>query len=544
MNSDIDIYSNGRIWAEYGRELAEAISVVHGKILAVGKSGEILNAYPQTRRVIDLGGRFVIPGLADAHTHVARHALEERMIECRDFVDPKVDSIAEVLRRFSLSAEVARPDEWILGLGAMRQQARFAERRWPTREELDAAVPNNPCYIVFGSHVTVANSVALSSIGYDEGTPDPHGGKIGRDQATGRLNGLLLEHAGKALHRDLTEIYGFDDLVDSLERSLYSCAERGVTCIHDILDDINYIRAYQRLYEEDRLPIRVQLLLRVLNAEFDLESIRSLGLRQGFGDDWLWLGGGKVSIDGGFTGRSAAFKSTIDGKPLCDPIIRIEHDELNRTIKAANDIGFRMCIHAIGDLAVDQAIAAFEGASSGKANLRNRIEHFGNWLCTPGRLSRCKELGITPMPNPAFLYYLGSDAWDLLGGEQHYASSAFPFRTLLRSGFNYSTGSDGPGYYPIDGLRDLSSLVWRSSFDGQEFDASEGLTIDEALQLQTTNAAWLAYKEDSLGKLAPGKCADFVVLDTDDLRSCAASDIANLHVRCTVVGGNMVYGDL
>lgn len=537
------IYTNGRlITCDPERPFAEAMAVLGDRLLAVGTISEVRDAAGEAAETIDLGGRCVIPGLTDTHTHVARHALEVKTVECRDFVDPAANSVAELMRRLSVSAAAAGAGEWVIGTGAMRQVARLAERRWPTRAEMDAAVPAHPAYISFGSHVTVANSLALAAGGIDASTPDPEGGRIDR-LPDGEPSGLLLEHAQAPVARKLTAMHSFEDLVDALEDSLLACAARGVTCIHDMVQTPDYVRAYQCLRREGRLPIRVGLLVRVVNADFARESLPGLGLESGFGDDMLWFNGAKLSIDGGFTGRSAAFKASIDGHPLCEAIIRVDERTLVETVKMYDRANIRMCVHAIGDLAVDQALGAFEKANA-KERLRHRIEHFGNWLCTPERLERAKSLGVTPVPNPPFLYYLGEDAWDLLGGEEYFGSSAFPFRTLLSAGFRVTAGSDGPGYYPVDGLRDMATMVNRAAFDGRVFDPAENLTVPEALHAQTVDSAWLGLKEDVIGSLEPGKQADFVVLDCADLYAYEPGEIASLAAHATVVGGRLITGSL
>lgn len=529
----VAVYVNGNlITSDPDQPTAQAMAVACGQLLAVGSEQEVRAAVGPAATMIDLGGRCVIPGLTDTHTHLARHALEVRTVECRDFVDSRADSVAELMRRMAAAAK--GPGEWVIGTGAMRQVTRLAERRWPTRAELDEAVPANPAYIAFGSHVTVANSLALAAGGIDRDTPDPKGGHIDR-LPDGEPSGLLLEHAQNTVQRDLAQIYGFDDLVDSLRASLLDAASRGVTCIHDMVQHPDLVRAYQVLHRRGQLPIRVGLLFRVVNADFAREALPGLALENGFGDDMLWFNGAKLSIDGGFTGRSAAFKASIDGHPLCDPIIRVDEQTLAETVDMYNQANIRMCVHAIGDLAVDQALDAFEKAGA-KPELRHRIEHFGNWLMTRERMARAKAIGVTPVPNPPFLYYLGEDAYDLLGGDEHYARDAFPFRTMVEYGFKVTAGSDGPGYYVIDGLRDMATLVTRTSFDGRSFDPTENLTIGQALRAQTIDSAWLGGKEDTLGSLTAGKRADFVVLDSPSLDPSSAGVVA------TVVDGRLVHG--
>lgn len=544
QNPAIRVVMNGRIYTgDPGRETVEAFAMTPaGEIVSVGASSVMTDQFPKAD-VIDLEGRCVIPGLTDVHTHVARHALDIRTVECRDTVDPAVDSIAQIMSRMAAAAVGARPGDYVIGTGAMRQANRLAEGRWPSRAEFDAAVPANPAYITFGSHLTLANSTALAQAGITADAPDPANGRIGRDPDTGEPDGILYEGAGHLVFRRLSDMYGFDALVDSLEASLRQCAARGVTCIHDMIKTRAEMRAFQVLRDNGRLPIRTSLLMWQLNdnAEFGPDDMPTVGIQTGLGDDWLWYGGIKIAFDGGFTGHSAAFSATIDGRSLFpDPVFFFDRDTLNHVIALNHRAGIRVQVHAIGDFAVDCALEAFGRAGTAGSGVRHRIEHFGNWLCTPKRLAEARRLGVTPVPNPPFLYYLGADTYKMLGGDRHYAPTAFPFRTLVGEGFHVSGASDGPGYYTVDGLRDLSIMIGRQSMDGVYFGTEENLTFQQALTAQTLNGAWLGYREKTLGSLAPGKHADFLILDCDDIGQLSPEEIRSLAIHQTVIAGQPV----
>lgn len=538
------IYRNGRIRRQFGTDdIAEAMAVTGGAIVAVGREAEVTAAVEAGAEVVDLGGRCVIPGLTDAHTHVAGHALDEKCVELRDTCDPTITSVAIMLERMAEVAKTRAPGELVVGIGAMRQNTRLAERRWPTRAELDAAVPDNPAYITFGSHVTCANSRALELGDIGRDTPDPAAGKIERDAETGEPTGTLLETAKETVIQDLVAYYSFEQFTDALEAALLRLASTGITAIHDIIATRDQVRAYQVLHDQGRLPVRVMMLIRIFESDFARESLPNLGLTAPFGDGMLWFGGSKISVDGATSSRSAMFKTEVPGQPLDRAIVRVPQDALDETVARYQQAGIRLAIHTVGDGAVDSALDAFEraGASAG-SGIRHRLEHFGNWLVTPERLERCRKLGVTPVPNPAFVRFLGDDHFALLGGEgSPYGEAIYPYRTLLEGGFHLAGGSDGPGPYRCGGLRDVGIMAERTSMSGRHFAAGEDLTLREAFHAQTVSAAWLGYRERSAGVLAPGFDADFVVLGTDDVLAVPPAELASVDVVRTVVGGRIVY---
>lgn len=518
----------------------DTLVVSGGRVVAVGRREAILPALSSSTEVIDLEGRSIIPGLADVHVHLATHALEARTAECRDFYDPSIDSVPEILSRLERFREGVAPGQWIVGTGSPMQAHRLAEGRLPTRAELDRVMPDNPAYVSFGAHVTVANSLALLRGGIGKDTPDPEGGRIVRDTNTGEPTGTLLERARFAIQGNLVKLFGRSTREQCMELAVKECAARGVTSIHEILKYRDEMSAWQHLAGRGKLPIRVMLLIRAIESDFDVRAMPSLGLEAGFGGDMLWFGGAKISIDGGFTGGSAAFHHPGCEEEHSAAIIRIDQPELDATVKMYHQAGVRICVHAIGDRAADMAFAAFAAAGEPRPELRHRVEHLGNFLFNDERQDRARQLGLSPVPNASFLYFLGRQVWELLGGGDD-SYQAFPFQSMLKQGFHIATGADGMGYWPIDALRDMAAMMERESTDGVVFSPEERLTAAQALYCQTMNAAWLAYREGTMGSLTPGKVADFVVVDCERFNELAPREVRNLPVQSTVVGGDVVY---
>jgi predicted amidohydrolase YtcJ len=289
--------------------VAEAVAIRADTIVAVGPDAEVRETIGASTQVTELRGRTVLPGLTDAHVHLASDASRAvGAVECRDFYEPSIRSVSDVLERVAAAARAAAPDAWIHGRASPLQDMRMAERRLPTRQELDAVAPSNPVAVAFGPHITVASSAALAARGITSATPSPVGGSVVKDPATGEPTGVLLERA-QQLVRAVSARLAPEDLAERILRELQACARRGVTAIHDILVSREEVQAYLLLERSGRLPVRVQMMPRVIEANFSVESLLDLGLVAGFGSDWLRLGGVKMSVDGGFTGSRARFRS-------------------------------------------------------------------------------------------------------------------------------------------------------------------------------------------------------------------------------------------
>jgi len=517
----------------------EAIACAGGRIAATGKSDDVRRLSGPDTRSIDLKGRTAIPGLTDTHVHLAEKGTAEmEYADCRDFYTD-VRSIPEILERLENRAFKLSKGTWVVAHGSPMQDFRLKEKRFPDRNDLDRAIPDHPVSIAFGAHITIANSKALALARITRDTPDPAGGAIRRDPQTGEPTGELHERAQLILKKVVPE-FNYIQLKDGIVFALNQCLERGVTTIHDIVRSGEPVRAYQELLREGRLHARVSLLPRVIESHIGSQSLIELGLITGFGNEWLRIGGVKMSIDGGITGRNACFYEPYEDDPHNHGIIRIKQDELNDTLLKCHQAGLRCCVHAIGDRAFDMALNAYENAiqKSPRKDHRHRIEHMGNWLSTPERMQRLVRSAIIAIPNISIGYYVGDAILDCLGEKR--LAKAFPFRTLLKNGVTIAGGSDAPGYWPVDPLRDISACVSRRMRWGDVLVPEERISVGEAFAMHTTTAAFVGFEENLKGTLEVGKLADIAVLPEDPFE-VQPEKIKDLKVEMTIVGGEIKY---
>lgn len=522
-----------------GQSPVEAVACSGGRIVALGSSEDILRLCGSDTRDFNLRGRTLMPGLTDAHVHLADKGLAEReLVDCRDFYGP-VPTIAEIQSRLSKQAAATPKGQWIVGQGSPMQDFRMKDKRFPNRRDLDEVVPDHPASVSFGAHITVANSKALAAAQISKDTPDPAGGAIERDPNTGEPTGILKERAQHIVSGVIPEF-------DATQRKLgiayavQQCLERGVTTIHDIVKDGAPIRAYQSLLAEGGLNMRVSLLLRVIESKMTTRSVTELGLQTGFGNEWLRVGGVKMSIDGGITGRNALFYDPYVDVPDYSGLIRIQQDELDDTVLECHRAGIRCCVHAIGDRAFDMALSAYEKAleAEPRQDHRHRIEHMGNWLMSPKRIEQLVRLGIVAIPNISLGYFVGDSIRQSIGEGR--LADAFPLKTLLAKGVKMAGGSDAPGYWPVDPLRDIAAYVSREMLWGETLVPDEALTVQQGFELHTTHAAFAGFEEDVKGTLEVGKLAD-MVLFAEDPFAVPPAKIKDLKVDMTIVGGEIKY---
>lgn len=492
------------------RPAAAAMAVLGDRIGFIGDSPQALGlAGPETQRV-DLAGRTVVPGFIDSHIHLMWFG--SSLLREANLVG--AGSVDEVLLR--LSDVGGRTEGWIRGHGF--DQSKLAERRFPTRAELDRVSRDRPVVIsrVCG-HAGVANSCAINQL-----TPEER--SAGDAEA-----GLYTEGSLWAFYRRIPPL-----TEEQMEQAILKAADvlldTGITAVQTLLDTPEQLIGYSRLHRAGKLPIRIV----AIPPWSAVEDLHRLGLRTGFGDEWLKIGHAKLFGDGSLGAQTALLRSPYADKPDTLGLRIYDPEDLKRRVLEAQQKGFSMAIHAIGDQAVREVLDAIEHAldHEGRDNTyhRHRIEHVS--LCPPDCVQRLARRKIVATLQPQFVT---SDTWtpDRIGPAR--VPWAYPFRTLLRAGVPVTLSSDCPVEWP-SASEAIASAVGRHEWSPAD---NEGLTPLEAVRAYCAGSAYAGFVDHQQGTLTPGKLADFVVLDRDPT-SLSAGEIRQVKAEQVWVGGRRV----
>ncbi|MEM7337110.1 MAG: amidohydrolase [Actinomycetota bacterium] len=519
---------------------ASAMAVLGERIVWVGDDAGASEF--SARRRLDLAGHVVVPGFNDAHQHMSHFGDALRRV---DLSSPPITSITEILDAIAERAAVVPAGQWIVGAGY--DQNKLAEGRHPTADELERAAPDHPVMLQHNSgHMMTVNRrlLALARVGE---LPVPSGGEVvlGPD---GTPNGLLLEQAQDLVTR-LYKPYSTTEVVESLRlasaaylaEGVTSCAEAGVglgLVGHTPIE----LAAFQHARENGDLGVRVTAMvaqesLHAVDHHADDHADRTLdlGLRTGFGDDWLRIGNTKVFADGSLIGRTCAMFEPFSNDPDPDNrgFFQLEPAELRRVIIDAHRSGWQVGVHAIGDRAVSVVLDCYEEALQlhPRTDHRHRIEHAG--VVQPEDVDRMARLGVIPIPQARFISELGDGMAAALGSDR--VANCYRQKSFLDAGIPLPGSSDRPVVKgaPMLGVHDL---VNQRTEAGAPFNPHEALTVDEALTAYTLGSAHASFDEARKGSLTAGKLADAVVLSADPM-VIDPTGLAEVDVVATMVGG-------
>ncbi|WP_197043293.1 amidohydrolase [Saccharothrix sp. NRRL B-16314] len=517
MILDLKLVGGRVVTMDRTRPVASVIGVWAGRI--VGLDDDV--AHLPARRVVDLDGAVVLPGFVDAHNHLAwagRAARTADISQCAS-----VEQVLDVLRG------AHRSSGWIEVAGYDHR----ALDRPLTSRDLDLIGPRIYVQDLSG-HACVVSGDVLAVL-------PPSALREAQRDASGALTGFLAEGAQTAV-RALRLPYSLDDIAADVEAGARQCLREGIVLAAEagvggglIGSSPLEVEAYQRA----SLPIRVQLMvsadrLEPVSAHVS-DGIRRavpLGLRTGFGDDWLSIGALKLWTDGGMMARTAALTWPYEGMETAGQL-QDDPELMRAAIVDGHAAGWQLAVHAIGDRAVDFALDALSEAQHAvpREDARHRIEHCG--LVRPEQLDRIAELDVIPVIQPTFLWAYGNDYAEIMGPER--AAWMYRGKGFLDRGIVVAGSSDRP---VADGkpLRAIQFMVERRSREGRPIGPGEAVTVEQAIAAYTIGAAYACRREGASGTITPGKLADFAVLDADPL-TCDVSKIGDIGVQATVVNG-------
>ncbi|MEZ5375894.1 MAG: amidohydrolase [Acidimicrobiales bacterium] len=540
MRFDLVIKNANVITVDPTRPRATTIGIIGDRIMVVG--GDEVGR-TEAERTIDLDGRTVVPGFNDAHNHMQAFGKTLNEVPIQPTV---VRSVEEIVAAIAERVATTAPGVWVVGAGY--DDNKLAERRHPTRDELDRVSPDNPVLLNHTSgHFCVVNSAAMRLARVGE-VAVPEGGVVAVD-AEGRPNGLLEERA-QGLVRTILHPMAVADIVSNLgaasdvylSQGITSCQEAGVGGILGTQEPME-LAAYQRARATGALGVRVTLMPSIENLhtgahhpDDDEPFALDLGLHSGFGDVWLKFGPTKIFADGSLIGRTAAMFEDFEGEPGNSGYLQMPEETLHALIIKAHISGWQVATHAIGDRAVASVLDAYAEAQRQRPrpDARHRIEH-----CAMTRavdVVRIAELGVIPVPQGRFISEIGDGMLRAVGARH---PDCYRQRSFLDAGVVLPGSSDRPVVHgaPLLGIHDL---VNQKTAAGADFNPQEALTPEDALRAYTYGSAYAAFDERIKGTIAPGMLADLAVLDAD-LTTIDPDGIADIGVLATMVGGQFAF---
>jgi len=536
LNSPDLVLVGGRILTMDSRSsVAEALAVRDGRILAVGSDAAVRPmAGPQTR-VIDLAGKTVVPGLIDTHAHFGAAGLGDYVVN----LGP-AKSVAGALELLKAFVARKKPGEWII-TGGWHPPSQLAEKRYLTRQEIDSVAPNNPVYLRTVGHFAMANSLALQKAGIDKTSPNPSGGSFEKD-ASGELTGVLVETA-IPLVENLVPPFTEDEEIRQYKIAEGVLNSYGITSVVEGATSARDTRTLQKIALSNAATLRVGLMYRPEPpAELSAwEAIMSgSGATSGFGDDWLKFGGIKIFYDGGMTLRTAMMRDVYpDSHDNYRGIAQQTPERLKQLVSIANKSNWRVGVHVVGDLGVDQVLDAFEAADKEKSIRDRRFILIHASLIRPEQMDRARALGVRVDFQNVFMWDKAATVERFLGKAT--ADRALPTKTLIdRMGLdNLGAGTDFP-VNPINPFLNIYIMVTRKDPNGNVYGASEAISREQALRLYTSAASRYMFDEGRKGTLEAGKLADLAVLSAD-IMSIPDDQIRDIKADMTMVGGKVVF---
>ena len=421
---------------------------------------------------------------------------------------------------------------WVIGI--MYDDTKFQDGRALTRSDIDAAVAHHPVIVRHrGGHTAVLNSRAFELAGIGPETPDPEGGKYYRE--AGELTGKIAERAIDPLLK--VGVWPAEDRATRRQAAILiskRMAAAGLTSTTDAWGERDNFIAYQDARSTGELCFRLTFM--PFGDSDVYKGLKAAGLHSGFGDDMIRIGAVKYVADGSVSERTMRMSTPYTGRPDDFGIQTMDRSQVDAAVDDALAHGFRIGIHANGDVTIGMVLDAYERVLKGwgGANPRLRIEHCS--LVNPQLLARIKAAGVVPTPFYTYAHYHG-EKWGEYGGER--MNWMFAHRSFLDAGIPVAPASDyTPG--PFEPLMAIQSMVTRKDTAGRVWGATQRVSVDEALRICTVNGAYASFEEGIKGSLTPGKLADFVILERDP-HDVDPDRIVDIRVLRTVLGGRTVH---
>ncbi len=528
---------------------ASALAIRDGRFVAVGSDADVRPYIGSATRVIEAKGRTVVPGLIDTHVHAVDVALGEARQPFRN-----LRSVADMQGWIRAEAKGKPAGTWLWTPRVY--PTRLAERRFPTRQELDAASGDLPV-VVDGAYAFSLNTAALRAAGITRESADPPGGAIVKD-AAGEPTGLL-RNVGGLLARFNPRAESTIPL-DLLEQVHKQYLAAGITSVIERGATLDGYKAYQALKAKDRLHVRSTVTIRLPVAEPASyasrveEFIRSLPFRPGEGDEWLKAGPLKIVVDGGILigtsymrepyGLGARQLYAVDD-PKYRGFLSLTREQIASAFAIGHRLGWQMVAHVTGDAGVDIVLDAIDAAQKAAPGGDRRHTLIHAYFASQETAARAARLHVLVDTQPAW-YYKDADALSTGLGRERLAHF-IGLRTWRDAGVDVAINTDhmlgldpNESLNPFNPFLTIYTATSRRTESGQVVSGAEAVSRADALRMMTSAAARFSFDEKNRGSIEPGKLGDFVVLD-DDLLECAPDRLRTLHALMTIVGGKVVF---
>jgi len=526
------IIRNAHVWTvDASHPEAEAVAVLGDRIVAVGSNTDVDAWRGPKTRVVDAGGKRLLPGFNDAHVHFTDGGFALDSVQLND-----ATSAREFARRIAEHAAKMTKGEWLLG--GDWDETKWSPPELPTRELIDASTPDTPVAISrYDGHMVLADSLALRLAGITAQTPDPAGGVIVRDK-DGNPTGALKDAAEDLLFKVVPPL-NHDQRRHAIERALQHAAALGVTSVQHMNPEYADIAIYSELLDEGKLTTRVYAAPLITQVDDQVK----IGIRHSFGDPYLRIGAVKAYADGSLGSATAYFFDPFNDQHgyrglLSDEMhpISLMHDRMMR----ADAAGLQICTHAIGDAAISAILDIYADIehTHGNRDRRWRIEHAQHMAAKD--FDRFARLHVIASVQPYHAIDDGRWAEGRIGHDR--ASRTYAFRTFLDHGVRLALGTDWD-VAPLNPMLTLYAATTRATLDGKNpggWFPEQKLTIKEAIEGYTLGSAYAEFQETEKGSITAGKLADMVVL-SEDILQIDPVKIRDVKVLQTWVGGKLTF---
>ena len=536
------IIAHARIYTVNPRQAwADSIAIQADKILGVGSANEIAKFRAPSTKMIDAGGRLLLPGFTDSHIHF----LEGSVTLLQVHLD-KAKTIAEIQKLVKDFADKHPSEPWILGRGWTYPT--FGPSALPDKKYLDEVVPDRPVYLVaFDGHTAWANSKALALAGITKQTPDPPNGSFVRD-ASGEATGAIKEDAD-SLFRRVIPIPSREERLEALRAGMKEANRVGLVRVHcagnDGLasSDFENLDLYDELHKKGELSLRMYVAFEMDPPGLNPEKLAKIEqARKLYHDEWVSAGAIKFFLDGVIESHTAAMLAPYSDDPKQIGAMFWDPEQYKKTVQTLDQDGFQIFTHAIGDKAVRTALDAYDNAAQTNhtAN-RPRIEHIET--ISAQDIPRFGKLDVIASFQPLHAYPDEDtlQIWARNAGPER-AQRAWAWRSIQTDGGHLAFGSDWP-VVTLNPWYGLQTALTRQTRDGDPpggFVPRERLSLEDAIRGYTFGAAYAGHREQSEGSLEPGKLADMILL-SQDLFKIEPSEISQTELVLTMVGGKIVY---